>query len=91
MKPGTSWGAAAVLAAAHLALVLDGASRHSAVFDEIVYAPAGYSYLATGDHRLNQEHPPFLKLLLGASWAGAGFDAARTPGWREGSGERWGR
>ena len=80
---GRAWGAAALLAAAHLALVLHGASRHSAVFDEIVYAPAGFSYLSTGDFRLNPEHPPFLKLLLGASWTGAGFDAPATPGWRE--------
>ncbi|MFC1687032.1 ArnT family glycosyltransferase [Patescibacteria group bacterium] len=31
--------------------------------DEGVHLSAGYSYLVTGDHRLNPEHPPFAKQL----------------------------
>lgn len=31
--------------------------------DESVHLAAGYSYLATGDFRLNPEHPPFIKQL----------------------------
>ena len=38
----------------------------SASFDENIYAPAGYSYLKTGDFRLNLEHPPLSKLLFGS-------------------------
>jgi hypothetical protein len=36
---------------------------NSQTFDEAVYLAAGYSYLATGDFRLNSEHPPLLKEL----------------------------
>jgi hypothetical protein len=32
-------------------------------FDEATHLTAGYSYLATGDFRLNREHPPLLKYL----------------------------
>lgn len=33
-------------------------------FDEIVYPPAGLSYLQKGDFRLNLEHPPLSKYLM---------------------------
>jgi len=36
---------------------------NSQTFDEAVHLTAGYSYLATGDFRLNPEHPPLIKLL----------------------------
>ena len=40
--------------------------RHkSMTFDELAYIPAGYSYVTTGDYRLNPEHPPLTKLLAG--------------------------
>jgi len=35
----------------------------SQTFDEAVHLAAGYSYLATGDMRLNRGHPPLSKLL----------------------------
>jgi hypothetical protein len=38
----------------------------SAVFDEGAHLPAGYTYLVFGDHRLNPEHPPLVKLLAAA-------------------------
>jgi len=37
----------------------------SAIVDEIAHIPAGYSYVAYGDYRLNPEHPPLLKDLAG--------------------------
>ena len=37
----------------------------SMTFDELVYIPAGVSYVATGDYRLNPEHPPLAKVLAG--------------------------
>jgi hypothetical protein len=76
--------AAVCIVLAHAALVLHGAARHSAVFDEVVYPTAGYSYLTTGDYRLNQEHPPFLKLWTALPWIGSGLDPRAAPGWRVG-------
>lgn len=35
----------------------------SATFDEGAHLPAGYTHLALGDHRLNPEQPPLVKLL----------------------------
>lgn len=37
----------------------------SLTFDEVAYIPSGYSYVVTGDYRLNPEHPPLMKLLAG--------------------------
>lgn len=82
---------AALIIAAHLALVAHGASRHSAVFDEIVYPTSGYAYLTTGDHRMNPEHPPLLKLWTALPWLGSGMRAERTPGWAEVDQWRFGR
>src|SRR5262249_38682503 len=38
-------------------------------FDEGAHLAAGYSYLMTGDFRLNPEHPPLLKMLWAAPLA----------------------
>lgn len=38
---------------------------NSQTFDEGVHLVAGYSYLATGDFRVNSDDPPFIKLLWG--------------------------
>jgi hypothetical protein len=35
----------------------------SATFDETTHLPSGYSYLVTGDFRLNPQHPPLIKTL----------------------------
>ena len=40
-------------------------SRKSLTYDEVAYIPAGYSYVVTGDFRLNHEQPPLMKLLSG--------------------------
>lgn len=47
------------------ALLLWGAATNSATMDELSHIPAGYSYVATGDMRINPEHPPFIKSLAG--------------------------
>ena len=39
---------------------------NSATFDEGAHLPAGYTHLALGDHRLNPEQPPLVKLLAAA-------------------------
>ena len=40
--------------------------ENSATFDEGAHLPAGYTHLAFGDHRLNPEQPPLVKLLAAA-------------------------
>lgn len=35
----------------------------SLIIDEIAHIPSGYSYITTGDYRLNPEHPPLIKDL----------------------------
>lgn len=47
-------------------MILDEIRRTSPAFDENIYLPAGYSYAAAGDFRLNLEHPPLSKVLAGA-------------------------
>ncbi len=56
-------GAAAAL---YVGLAVASLSQKSATYDEAAHLPAGYTYLVTGDYRLNPEHPPLLKL-----WAAA--------------------
>lgn len=41
--------------------------QKSLTFDEVTYIPSGYSYVVTGDYRLNAEHPPLMKLLAGTA------------------------
>ena len=57
----------------HAALLVDDARKNAPAFDEMIYAPAGYATWALGDQSLNPEHPPTMKLLLGATWLGAGI------------------
>jgi Dolichyl-phosphate-mannose-protein mannosyltransferase len=47
----------------HAGLGVDTLRRESATFDEGAHLPAGYTYLALGDHRLNPEQPPLVKVL----------------------------
>jgi hypothetical protein len=78
--PTPAWGAAlaALLVAAHAALVLHQATRQSAAYDEPYYAPAGWALLAGGGPRMNPEHPPAVKLWLGAALLGAGLPEPRA-------------
>ncbi|MFH1236434.1 MAG: glycosyltransferase family 39 protein [Parcubacteria group bacterium] len=52
--------------------------------DEGVHLAAGYSYLVTGDFRLNEEHPPLIKMLAGVgvllTRPNISFDA---PAWQQ--------
>ncbi|EKE25494.1 MAG: hypothetical protein ACD_5C00139G0008 [uncultured bacterium] len=41
------------------------AKNDTATFDEVAHIPAGYSYITEHDMRLNPEHPPLLKDLIG--------------------------
>ncbi len=55
--------AAGGLLATYAALVVAGIPLLNATSDEHSHLPAGYSYLATGDLRLNAQHPPLVKML----------------------------
>lgn len=72
---------AAALLALHAGLALHQAARQAPTYDEPYYAPAGLAHLVRGEQRLNPEHPPVVKLWLGASWLGAGLpDLRAVPG-----------
>ena len=52
--------------AIHAALAVHTLLGNAATFDEGAHLPAGYTHLALGDHRLNPEQPPLVKLLAAA-------------------------
>jgi Dolichyl-phosphate-mannose-protein mannosyltransferase len=47
----------------YTALALASMRTTSSVFDEAAHLPAGYTYLALRDFRMNPEHPPLVKEL----------------------------
>jgi len=52
--------------------------------DDSMHMPAGYSYLLTRDYRLNQEHPPLIKLLSGLGlWHVRPQFPFDSPGWQQ--------
>ena len=57
------WSAVALLLAVMFLQAVLSMRLLSATFDETTHLPSGYSYLATGDFRLNPQHPPLIKLL----------------------------
>jgi hypothetical protein len=61
--------AAACLLAAHAALAIDSLWSKSVTFDETTHLPAGMALVATGEARLNPQHPPLVKLLAGLATA----------------------
>jgi hypothetical protein len=52
--------------AIYLGLTLHCAFTHTTTYDEASHLPAGYTYLTTGDFRLNPEHPPLAKMVAAA-------------------------
>lgn len=57
--------AAALLLAAHAGLAVSSLAVKSVTNDELAHLPAGLAAVATGELRLNPEHPPLVKLLSG--------------------------
>jgi 4-amino-4-deoxy-L-arabinose transferase-like glycosyltransferase len=57
------WPGTAALLAYLCAVQLFAAWRESNIGDEPLELAAGYSYLKTGDFRMNPEHPPLAKIL----------------------------
>ena len=59
-------------------------SRKGLFIDDSMHMPAGYSYLLTHDYRLNQEHPPLIKLLSGFGlWKLQPHFPFESPGWQQ--------
>src|SRR6185503_7735117 len=59
-------------------------SRKGLFIDDSMHMPAGYSYLLTHDYRLNQEHPPLIKLLSGLGlWELHLYFPFESPGWQQ--------
>ena len=65
MKRTTTVAILAALCACVFAQAFFSMRRKSLTYDELSYIPAGYSYVVTGDFRLNHEQPPLMKLLAG--------------------------
>ncbi|HET8733333.1 MAG TPA: glycosyltransferase family 39 protein, partial [Anaeromyxobacteraceae bacterium] len=80
---------AAALVAVHAGLALHQATVQSATYDEPYYATAGWARLVAGKVGFNPEHPPAVKLWLGASWLGAAGlpSPAEIPGFA--AGDQW--
>jgi 4-amino-4-deoxy-L-arabinose transferase-like glycosyltransferase len=62
-QPGAFAIVVVVLLAALAVVEFTTARGDSATFDEMFHITAGYVHLRLGDFRLNQEHPPLVKLL----------------------------
>ncbi len=58
---------AALLLLSMLVMGIGSMRGDSAIVDEIAHIPAGYSYVAKQDYRLNPEHPPLMKDLSGVA------------------------
>src|SRR5713101_6905623 len=63
MKNRIFWSLTLPLLAVMAAVQVITALEENQTFDEAVHMLAGYSYLETGDFRLNPEHPPLGKIL----------------------------
>ena len=61
--------AAAALLLLHAALAIGAMWNASPTFDEVSHLPAGLALVATGEDRLNPEHPPLVKELAGLAAA----------------------
>ncbi|MET0343710.1 MAG: hypothetical protein ABW252_22040 [Polyangiales bacterium] len=88
-RPALFWVALFALVAAGLARSWIATSHDSLQIDEAWHAVAGISYARTGDYRLNPEHPPLVKLWVGATMPESTFTLppfrvmADKPGERE--------
>jgi len=92
MKRSATTAVLVTLCAAVFAQAFGSMRQKSLTYDELAYIPAGYSYVLTGDFRLNPEQPPLMKLLAGlgmlplhpqlpvhdASWIQAGAGVRNT-------------
>jgi Dolichyl-phosphate-mannose-protein mannosyltransferase len=67
-----------------LVVLLALLSQKGLFIDDSMHMPAGYSYLLTHDYRLNQEHPPLIKVLSGLGlWKLHPHFPFESPGWQQ--------
>jgi tetratricopeptide (TPR) repeat protein len=73
-------------------LAVTSMARLSVTGDEVTHLPAGYTYVATGDFRLNMQHPPLMKALAGLPLLALDLKPVEsTPGWQETQEWRFGK
>ncbi|MDP3794412.1 MAG: glycosyltransferase family 39 protein [bacterium] len=89
--------AAALLLTIFFVLAFAASLGNSNTTDEVAHTPAGYSYIAKRDMRLNPEHPPLLKDLAGLSvWLWSTITATplhfntNHPAWASDVNGQWG-
>jgi tetratricopeptide (TPR) repeat protein len=76
--------APALLLALFAGLAIASVRESSVTGDEVAHLPAGYTYVRTGDFRLNPQHPPLVKALAGVPLLLLDLPPVdRFPGWRE--------
>jgi MFS family permease len=79
-----SYGLVGVLLAAFAAQCLLSMRQMSPTSDEVPHLTAGYVYLKTGDYKLNDEHPPAIKLLAALPLLALDLDLnLEQPSWRD--------
>lgn len=67
-----------------------GMKDDSATMDEMSHIPAGYSYLAQKDFRINPEHPPLIKDLAAVPLLSLDLNFPKDhSSWTEGVNEQW--
>lgn len=60
-------------------------AQKSSTWDESAHLPAGWTYLATGDYRMNPEHPPLAKMIAALPLMFMKINGALdTQEWRDG-------
>jgi tetratricopeptide (TPR) repeat protein len=65
-------------------LAVTSMHQKSITGDEVTHLPAGYTYVKTGDFRLNPQHPPLIKALAGLPLLLLDLKpVADTAGWTE--------
>lgn len=74
----------------HFILSVIISSQESMTYDEKAHIPAAYSYVRYGDMRLNPEHPPLLKDLVGVFLLPLNLEfPLQSKEWQDGYNEQW--
>ncbi len=79
-----------VILLCHFILSVVVSSQESMTYDEKAHIPAAYSYVRYGDMRLNPEHPPLLKDLVGLFLLPLDLTfPLQSTEWKDGYNEQW--
>ena len=69
-RPTVGWAAIGTLVSLTIVRSAIATRTDGFTVDDAYHITAGVSYVKTGDFRLNPEHPPLVKLWVGAALAG---------------------